>query len=169
MLTYFVSLRVYVPTCLACLHSHVPTCLAYLRAHVPYVPKCSRAMTLNNKNKFSVTCFTQIFGIFSLPFSCEIKLYMKSIYDKQECLWKHLLWEFNSTFRHFSYQAEAFDGCCDKLCTTLDMGGEVIDIYVIWTQQGLDSFRRTLPISPDQEEVLRSPIHKKCNYTSPQD
>ena len=36
------------------------------------------------------------------------------------------------------------------------------------TQQGLDSFRRTLSISPEQEEVLRSPVHEKCNYTSPQ-
>ena len=36
------------------------------------------------------------------------------------------------------------------------------------TPEGLDSFRRTLPISPDQEEVLRSPVHEKCNYISPQ-
>ena len=89
--TCFVSLRLYVSTCLACLHSHVPTCLACLRAQVSCVSKCSRAITLNNKNKFSMTCFTQIFDIFSLSFPCEIKFYMKSIYDKQECLWKHLL------------------------------------------------------------------------------
>ena len=37
-----------------------------------------------------------------------------------------------------------------------------------WTPQGLDSFRRTLSISPEQEEVLRSPVHEKCNYISPQ-
>ena len=36
------------------------------------------------------------------------------------------------------------------------------------TSQGLDSFRRTLPISPEQEEVLRSPVHEKCNHISPQ-
>ena len=36
------------------------------------------------------------------------------------------------------------------------------------TPQGLDFFRRTLPISLEQEEVLRSPVHEKCNYTSPQ-
>ena len=32
---------------------------------------------------------------------------MKSINDRQE--WKHLLSEFNSTFRHFPNQAEAFN------------------------------------------------------------
>ena len=36
------------------------------------------------------------------------------------------------------------------------------------TPQGLDSLRRTLSISPEQEEVLRNPVHEKCNYTSPQ-
>ena len=36
------------------------------------------------------------------------------------------------------------------------------------TPQGLDSFRRTLSISPEQEEVLRSPVHENCNYISPQ-
>ena len=36
------------------------------------------------------------------------------------------------------------------------------------TPQGLDSFQRTLSISPEQEEVLRSPVHEKCNYIFPQ-
>ena len=34
------------------------------------------------------------------------------------------------------------------------------------TPRGLDSFRRTLSISPEQE-VLRSHVHEKCNYISP--
>ena len=104
-------------TCQRVLHAYVLTCqrtlricvLTCSRAYVPCVPKCSRAITSINKCKVSMTCFTLIFGTFSLSFSWEIKLYMKSIYDKQECLWKHLLWEFNSTFRHFPYQAEAFN------------------------------------------------------------
>ena len=36
------------------------------------------------------------------------------------------------------------------------------------TPQGLDSFQRTLSISPEEEEVLRSPVHRKCNYIFPQ-
>ena len=36
------------------------------------------------------------------------------------------------------------------------------------TPQGLDSFWRTLSISPEQEEVLYSPAHEKCIYISPQ-
>ena len=36
------------------------------------------------------------------------------------------------------------------------------------TPQGLDSFRRTLSISPKKEELFRSPVHEKCNYISPQ-
>ena len=33
--------------------------------------------------------------------------------------------------------------------------------------QGLDSFRRTLSISLEQEQVLRSPEHEKYNYIFP--
>ena len=36
------------------------------------------------------------------------------------------------------------------------------------TPQDLNSFQRTLSISPEQEEVLSSPAHEKCNYVSPQ-
>ena len=35
-------------------------------------------------------------------------------------------------------------------------------------QGGLDSIRRTLSISPEQEKVFRSPLHEKCSYISPQ-
>ena len=35
------------------------------------------------------------------------------------------------------------------------------------TPQGLDSFRRTLSISPKKGELFRSPVHEKCNYISP--
>ena len=35
------------------------------------------------------------------------------------------------------------------------------------TPQGLDSFRRIMSISPEQEEVLRSPVHGKCNHIPP--
>ena len=115
--TSLVCFRGHVPTCLSCLCAHVPTCLTCLRGHVPCVPNCSCGITSNNKNKFSMTCFTYIFGTFSLSFLWKIKLYMNSIYGKQECLWKHLLSEFSSTFRTFSYQAEAFNGCYNKLCT----------------------------------------------------
>ena len=100
------ALRAHVPTCFVCLSAYVPTCLvayvltcqrvlhahvfksqralrAYVltcsRAKVPCMCSCSRTITSNNKNKFSMTCFTQIFGTFSSSFSCEIKLYMKSV------------------------------------------------------------------------------------------
>ena len=36
------------------------------------------------------------------------------------------------------------------------------------TPQGLDSFRRVLSISPEEEEVLRSPLYGKCNNIFPQ-
>ena len=36
------------------------------------------------------------------------------------------------------------------------------------TPQGLDSFRRILSISLEQEEVLHSHVHEKCNYISRQ-
>ena len=86
------ALRAPVPTCLTWLHAHVPTCLACLCAHVPTcltclrgcvltcqranvpcvlcVATCSRAITTDNKNKFSITCFPYIFVIVL----CEIKL-----------------------------------------------------------------------------------------------
>ena len=110
-----VLIRAHVSTCLAYLRAHVPSVLTCSLANVPCLSKCSRDIN-SNKNKFSVACFTKIFGTFSLSFSWEIKLYLKSIYDKQEYLRKHLLWEFNSTFRNFSYEAEAFNRCYDKLC-----------------------------------------------------
>ena len=83
----FMCLHAPVPMCLVCLHAHVSTCLACLRAHVPFVltclhanvpcvHKCSCVITSNNKNKFSMTCFTYIFGTFSLSFSWEIKLFV---------------------------------------------------------------------------------------------
>ena len=34
------------------------------------------------------------------------------------------------------------------------------------TPQGLVSFRRTLSLSSEQEEVLCSPVHEKCNFIS---
>ena len=39
------------------------TCQRALRAFRAYVPTCSRAITINNKNKFSVICFLYIFVI----------------------------------------------------------------------------------------------------------
>ena len=74
-----------VRTCLRVNVSYVLTCLC---ANAPCVPTCSRAITLNNKSKFSMTCFTQIFDTFSLSFSCEIKLYPKNARQV----------EFSSTF-----------------------------------------------------------------------
>ena len=75
--TCLACLRAIVPTCLACLRDHVPKCAACLRTHVPTclacfawsranvlcVPTCSRAITTNNKNKFSITCFPYILVI----------------------------------------------------------------------------------------------------------
>ena len=68
------ALCAYVLTCQRALHAHVPTCLVCLRAHVitcslanmPCVlcmPMCSRTITTNDKDKFSITCFPYIFLI----------------------------------------------------------------------------------------------------------
>ena len=85
------ALRAHVPTCFACLRALVRTCFACLRAQLAalrayvltcrralrafcaYVPTCSRDVTTNNKNKFSIICFPYIFVIV-LSFSCQIKL-----------------------------------------------------------------------------------------------
>ena len=60
-------------TCLVALRAYVLTCRRALRAFCAYVPTCSRDVTTNNKNKFSIICFPYIFVIF-LSFSCQIKL-----------------------------------------------------------------------------------------------
>ena len=97
--TCLACLRAHLPTCLACLGVHVPTCLAcfaWSRANVTCVPTWSSAITTNNKNKFSITCFPYIFVIVLCLFLL-----------KKNCC----------TFLHFSYQVETFNGCYDKLCT----------------------------------------------------
>ena len=71
VLTCLACVRAHVPTCLACLGVYVATYLACLGAHVPtclpcfgaHVPTCSRAITTNNKNKFSIICFPYMFVI----------------------------------------------------------------------------------------------------------
>ena len=77
------ALHAYVLKCLRALRTHVLTCQRALRAHVltcqrilyVYVlicqhalrilcmPTCSRAITTNDKDKFSITCFLYIFVI----------------------------------------------------------------------------------------------------------
>ena len=76
------ALRAHVPTYLACLRAYVLTCKRDLRAYVVtcqpavvltcsrpnmpcllYVRMCSRAITLNDRDKFSITCFPYIFVI----------------------------------------------------------------------------------------------------------
>ena len=93
VLTCSRALRAYVLTCLACLRAHVLRCsranvpcvLTCSRVNVSCKPKCSRAITSNNKNKFQWHVLLRFLLLF-LSFSCEIKLYMKGIYDRQECL-----------------------------------------------------------------------------------
>ena len=104
MLTCLACLRAHLPTCLACLRTHVPTCLACLLAHVPTCIAWLLAHVLTRLACFSclpayvltIICFPYIFVIVLSFFSCEIKLlYILT----------------------FSYQAEVFNGCCDRLCT----------------------------------------------------
>ena len=78
LLTGQLVLRAYVLTCQHASGALVLMCLTCSQSNVPFVPTCSRAVTSNNKNKFSMTCFTYIFGTFLLSFSGELKLYMKS-------------------------------------------------------------------------------------------
>ena len=73
MRTWFVCLRALVPTCFACLRAYVLTCQCVLLAFCAYVPTCSRDVTTNSKNRFSIICFPDIFVIV-LSFSCQIKL-----------------------------------------------------------------------------------------------
>ena len=86
-------LRAYMLTWQLALRAYVLTRQRPLRALRAYVPTCSRAVTTNNKNNFSTIRFPYIFVIAL----CLV-------------LWL-LLWNM-----HCSYQAEAFNGCYDKLC-----------------------------------------------------
>ena len=67
-------LRAYVLTCLACLHAYVPCMLTCQRVLYVYVLTCqhlcmlcmstsSHAITTNDQDKFSITCFPYIFVI----------------------------------------------------------------------------------------------------------
>ena len=96
------ALRAYVLTCYACFRAHVPTCLVCLHAHVPTFLACSCT---------NVPCALTRSRAFPT-------LYEKYIRQAGMSL-ETLLWEFNSTFRHFSYQAEAINGCYDKLYTMI--------------------------------------------------
>ena len=71
-------LRAYVLTCLACLHTYVPCMLTCQCALYVYVLTCqhpcmlcmstsSHAITTNDKDKFSITCFPYIFVIWLFP------------------------------------------------------------------------------------------------------
>ena len=118
----------YVLRCQRALRASVPCMLSCSRDNVSYVPSClcvptrSCAITSNMKNiKFSMTCFSYIFGIFSLSFSCEIKLYLKN--PRQAgmspiffffLIFFKFFWELRCTFQHISYQAEIFNECYDE-------------------------------------------------------
>ena len=66
-------------TCQCVLLAYMLTCQRAWRA------KCPRATTSNMKISFQ---WHVLLGTFSFLFCWEIKIYMKSIYHKQECLWK---------------------------------------------------------------------------------
>ena len=69
---YLACLRAQVPTRLACSCAYLPMCLTCLRAYVPTrlcMPTRSCSLTSKFKNKFSMTCFPQSFGIFSFSLS----------------------------------------------------------------------------------------------------
>ena len=88
--TCLACLRVHVLTCLACLRAHVTMCFTYTRANVSCVstcsrtnmpcvfcvPTCSGAITTNDKDKFSITCFPYILWLFFVFF-----LWNKTVLD----------------------------------------------------------------------------------------
>ena len=97
----------YMLMCLVCLHAYVPCMLTCQCVLYVYVLTCqhlfmlcmstsSHAITTNDKDKFSITCFRTFLWLFFVFF----------LRNKNCC-----------TFLHFSYQSEAFNGCYDKLCT----------------------------------------------------
>ena len=53
----------YMLTCQRVLRAYGLTCQRALRAFRAYVPTCSGAIATNNKNKFSIICFTYILVI----------------------------------------------------------------------------------------------------------
>ena len=60
--------------------------------------------------------FYLIFSTFSLSFFSEMKLYMKSSRLAGISLDTFILRILSSAFLYFCYQAEAFNGCYEKLC-----------------------------------------------------
>ena len=92
-------------------------CVLYMLPHyMCCVLTCSRTITWNNKKCFQWHVLLRSFYTFSLSFSCKMRLYVKSASQAGMSL-EIFIWEFSSTFLHFSYQAEALNGNCDKLCT----------------------------------------------------
>ena len=63
VLAYQRPLRAYLLTCQRALCAYVLTGQRALRAYVPFMSMCSRAITTNNKTKFSIICFPYIFVI----------------------------------------------------------------------------------------------------------
>ena len=104
---------------LTCSRANVSCMLTCLHANVPCVLTCSRVLraqliiTSDNKNKLSMTCFTQIFGTFCLSFSCEIKLHMKRARQVGISLETFIL----RIQYYIPYQPKVFNGWHDKLCT----------------------------------------------------
>ena len=98
------ALRAPVPalTCLTRSRAHQPTYLARLRSH--------RAITSNNKNKFSMACFTQILGTFLLSFSFKIKLHMKSARQAEMSL-KTFILRIQQYILALLLPGEAFNSC----------------------------------------------------------
>ena len=103
--------------CVLYMLPHYMCCvLTCSRVNVPCVLTCSRTITWNNKKCFQWHVLLRSFYTFSLSFSCKMRLYVKSASQAGMSL-EIFIWEFSSTFLHFSYQAEALNGNCDKLCT----------------------------------------------------
>ena len=115
----FTCSRANVSFVLKCSCANVPcvlTCLTYSHANVPTY---SSAIILNKK----------IFGTFSLSFSYEIKVYMKSAWQARIFIiqlyipaffflfiYFILIWLFNSSRRIYmsnSHRAQVFNGCYD--------------------------------------------------------
>ena len=106
----------YVVRCQRVLRASVTCMLSCSRDNVSYVPSClcvparSCAITSNMKNiKFSMTCFSYIFGIFSVFF-----LWNNPRQAGMSPIFLKFFWELRCTFRHISYQTETFNESYDE-------------------------------------------------------
>ena len=119
VLTYQLALRVYMLTCQCVLHAYVLTCQCASRLYLITSQRALRAYVvtcLTYSRAHVLTCLTCLRANVPCMPTCS-RTTTSNNKNKFSMAYFTSFWEFSSTFLHFLYQAEVFNGCYDKLCT----------------------------------------------------